>query len=118
MDTPPENGSFECLDGFHRRLDSWLDTLPEDTDNITQAMNDEFQGQAFRVGASAGDLVICTRLCLCVGFVSYHDLADLCTRGMMLMCDGPVACALFKGIHVCRMAAQSTVVTNHASYNI
>lgn len=58
VDTPAENGSFECLDGFHRRLDSWLDTLPEGTQSITQAMNDEFHGQAFRVGASAGDLVI------------------------------------------------------------
>ena len=59
VDTPPENGAFECLDGFHLQLDAWLDTLPEGTESITGAMNDEFQGQAFRVGASAGDLVIC-----------------------------------------------------------
>eukprot|EP01052_Picozoa_sp_SAG31_P028321 SAG31_NODE_2724_length_5187_cov_2.096895_3_plen_97_part_00 len=59
VDTPPENGAFECLDGFHRRLDDWLCALPEGTKSLTQAMNDEFQGQALRVGASAGDLIIC-----------------------------------------------------------
>ena len=59
VDTPPENGAFECLDGFHLKLDAWLDTLPEGTESIVKAMNEEFRGQAHRVGASAGDLVIC-----------------------------------------------------------
>ena len=50
VDTPPENGAFVCLPGFHRQLDSWLDTLSEGTDNLCAAMNDEFQGDYLRVG--------------------------------------------------------------------
>ena len=60
VDTPAENGAFVCLPGFHKKLDSWLDTLPEGTASLPAAMNDEFRGSpdALRVGASCGDLVI------------------------------------------------------------
>lgn len=48
------------MSGRFQRLDSWLDTLPDGTDNMRPAMNDHFRGspELLRVGASAGDLVI------------------------------------------------------------
>ena len=54
-DTPAHQGAFICVPGFHRRIDAWLDALPEDADPRQQdllALGTE------RIGAEAGDLVI------------------------------------------------------------
>jgi hypothetical protein len=61
VDTPPQNGAFVCVPGFHRKLDAWLDELPPDTDNLREAFNRQFPAggpDALRVGAAAGDLII------------------------------------------------------------
>lgn len=45
VDTPAANGAFVCIPGFHRRLDDWLDTLPQrqgaDEIDMRSVMNDE-----------------------------------------------------------------------------
>ena len=56
VDTPAANGAFVCVPGFHKKLDDWLDTLPEDGED--PAKQDLLALGTTRVGASAGDLVI------------------------------------------------------------
>lgn len=56
VDTPAANGAFVCVPGFHKKLDAWLETLPEDGDD--PAKQDLLSLGTRRVGASAGDLVI------------------------------------------------------------
>lgn len=54
-DTPAEQGAFVCVPGFHRRLEAWLDELPEGADPRGQ---DLLALGTRRIGAEAGDLVI------------------------------------------------------------
>jgi len=54
-DTPPEQGAFRCVPGFHRRLDAWLDALPEGADPRAQDLH--ALGVKY-VGGRAGDLII------------------------------------------------------------
>ncbi len=54
-DTPPEQGAFRCVPGFHRRLDAWLDSLPPGADPRAQ----DLHGLGVKhIGGRAGDLVI------------------------------------------------------------
>ena len=55
VDTPPEQGAFRCVPGFHRRLDAWLDALPADRDPRRE---DLYPFGVKQVGGRAGDLVI------------------------------------------------------------
>lgn len=54
-DTPPEQGAFRCVPGFHRRLDAWLDGLPAGSDPRAQDLH--ALGVKL-IGGRAGDLVI------------------------------------------------------------
>jgi hypothetical protein len=54
-DTPPEQGAFRCVPGFHRRLDAWLDALPPGADPRRQDLH---ALGVQRIGGRAGDLVI------------------------------------------------------------
>lgn len=54
-DTPPEQGAFRCVPGFHRRLDAWLDALPAGADPRGQDLH---ALGVQHVGGRAGDLVI------------------------------------------------------------
>ena len=56
-DTPPEQGAFRCVPGFHRRLDAWLDALPAGSDPRAQDLH--ALGVKL-IGGRAGDLVIWT----------------------------------------------------------
>jgi hypothetical protein len=63
VDTPAENGAFVCVPGFHRKVDDWLQALPEDAAPAEQdylAMRGTSGKGLTRVGANAGDLVIWT----------------------------------------------------------
>jgi len=53
-DTPAEQGAFCCVPGFHRRLESWLSSLPAGTD--PRQVN--LDAQAVPIAAQAGDFVI------------------------------------------------------------
>jgi Phytanoyl-CoA dioxygenase (PhyH) len=54
-DTPPEQGAFTCVPGFHRRLADWLASLPAGADPRTQ----DLHALGSRpIGGRAGDLVI------------------------------------------------------------
>jgi hypothetical protein len=54
-DTPPEQGAFTCVPGFHRRIDAWLASLPPDADPRTQ----DLHALGSRpIGGRAGDLII------------------------------------------------------------
>lgn len=54
-DTPPEQGAFRCVPGFHRRLDAWLDGLPAGADPRGQ----DLHALGVRaIGGRAGDLII------------------------------------------------------------
>ena len=54
-DTPAEQGAFNCVPGFHKRIEDWLDDLPPDVDPKQQ---DLLALGTRRVAAEAGDLVI------------------------------------------------------------
>lgn len=54
-DTPPEQGAFTAVPGFHRRIDSWLASLPAGTDPRAQDMH---ALGAIPIAGRAGDLVI------------------------------------------------------------
>lgn len=54
-DTPPEQGAFRCVPGFHRKLDAWLGALPQGANPREQ----DLRALGVRhVGGTAGDLVI------------------------------------------------------------
>lgn len=54
-DTPPEQGAFRCVPGFHRRLDAWLDALPPGADPRREDLH---ALGVKHIGGLAGDLVI------------------------------------------------------------
>jgi hypothetical protein len=53
-DTTAEQGAFELVPGFHRRIDAWLEDLDPGVDPRTV----DLSAEARRVAASAGDLII------------------------------------------------------------
>jgi hypothetical protein len=53
-DTAAEQGAFEVVPGLHRRINAWLENLPEDV-NPREV---DLSAQARRVAANAGDLII------------------------------------------------------------
>jgi ectoine hydroxylase-related dioxygenase (phytanoyl-CoA dioxygenase family) len=54
-DTPPEQGAFTCVPGFHRRIDSWLDGLPAGAN----PRREDLHALGSRpIAGRAGDLVI------------------------------------------------------------
>ncbi len=55
-DTPGNQGAFTCIPGFHRKLESWLKSLPSDA-NPRHVVR-EYQEQAEPIAGKAGDLVI------------------------------------------------------------
>lgn len=55
-DTPGNQGAFTCIPGFHRKLEEWLKSLPEDA-NPGQVVR-KYQTEAVPVAGKAGDLVI------------------------------------------------------------
>src|SRR5947209_2909071 len=54
-DTPPEQGAFTCVPGFHRRIGAWLASMPHDADPRRQDLH-ALGSQP--IGGSAGDLII------------------------------------------------------------
>ncbi|MBV8752988.1 MAG: phytanoyl-CoA dioxygenase family protein [Hyphomicrobiales bacterium] len=54
-DTPPEQGAFTCVPGFHRRISTWLANLPADSDPRQQDLH-ALGSQP--IGGCAGDLII------------------------------------------------------------
>ena len=54
-DTPAEQGAFQCVPGFHHRMDKWLASLPPDADPNIQAQN-SLEPQP--IAGRAGDLII------------------------------------------------------------
>jgi hypothetical protein len=53
-DTRAEQGAFEVVPGFHKRIDGWLRGLGEGVD----PRRVDLSGQARRIAANAGDLII------------------------------------------------------------
>jgi hypothetical protein len=53
-DTPAEQGSFRCVPKFHRKLEGWLEALPENTD----PRQVDLESEAVPIAAGAGDFVI------------------------------------------------------------
>jgi hypothetical protein len=53
-DTTAEQGAFETVPGFHRRIDAWLGSLGEDVD----PRRVDLSAEARRIAAKAGDLII------------------------------------------------------------
>ena len=53
-DTTAEEGAFECVPGLHKRIDAWLESLPDDVNPRTV----DLTSQARRIAANAGDLII------------------------------------------------------------
>jgi len=53
-DTTAEQGAFEAVPGFHRRIDAWLESLPEGAD----PRRVDLSAGARRIAANAGDLII------------------------------------------------------------
>ncbi len=55
-DTPSNQGAFTCIPGFHRKLEAWLDSLPDDQN--PQHIVRDYQDQSVPIAGNAGDLVI------------------------------------------------------------
>ncbi|HUO12107.1 MAG TPA: phytanoyl-CoA dioxygenase family protein [Caulobacteraceae bacterium] len=53
-DTTAEQGAFEVVPGFHKRIDAWLESLGDDVD----PRSIDLSAEARRVAANAGDLII------------------------------------------------------------
>lgn len=53
-DTAAEQGAFQCVPGFHRRIDDWLAGLPPGADPRAQ----DLSAGAVKVPGQAGDMVI------------------------------------------------------------
>jgi hypothetical protein len=53
-DTPADQGAFEAVPGFHKRIDAWLESLGEGED----PRRVDLSAGAKRVAAGAGDLII------------------------------------------------------------
>ncbi len=53
-DTAANQGAFQCVPGFHRRLEAWLAGLPASTD----PRQIDFSAQTKPIAAEAGDMVI------------------------------------------------------------
>jgi hypothetical protein len=53
-DVAADQGAFTCVPGFHRKLDYWLESLPEGADPRAQVVPDA----AVPIAGRAGDLVI------------------------------------------------------------
>jgi hypothetical protein len=53
-DTAAEQGAFEVIPGFHKRIDAWLEGLGEGVD----ARRVDLSAEARRIAANAGDLII------------------------------------------------------------
>ncbi len=54
-DTPPEQGAFTLVPGFHRRVEAWLATLPPGADPRREDMH---ALGAKPIGGRAGDLIV------------------------------------------------------------
>jgi hypothetical protein len=54
-DTEANQGAFRCVAGFHRRIDTWLKSLPPDADPRRQDLE---QFGAVPIAGRAGDLII------------------------------------------------------------
>jgi ectoine hydroxylase-related dioxygenase (phytanoyl-CoA dioxygenase family) len=54
-DTPPEQGAFTLVPGFHRRVEDWLKSLPPGADPRSQNIH-ALGSQP--IGGRAGDLII------------------------------------------------------------
>jgi hypothetical protein len=54
-DTPPEQGAFTCVPGFHHRIEAWLASLPPGADPRQQDLH-ALGSQP--IGGRAGDLII------------------------------------------------------------
>jgi hypothetical protein len=54
-DTAVDQGCFGCVPGFHRRVESWLASLPAGADPRAQAVQEL---QALPIAGQAGDLII------------------------------------------------------------
>jgi hypothetical protein len=55
-DTPPNQGAFTCIPGFHRKLEAWLKSLPSDAD--PRKVIRERSAEAIPISGKAGDLII------------------------------------------------------------
>lgn len=53
-DTPAGQGAFTCIPGFHKRIDKWLDDLPDGADPRQEILKEP----TTRIEANAGDLII------------------------------------------------------------
>ena len=53
-DTTAEQGAFEAVPGFHKRIDAWLGSLGEGVD----PRRVDLSAGARRIAANAGDLII------------------------------------------------------------
>lgn len=53
-DTAAEQGAFEVVPGFHKRIDAWLESLGDDAD----PRRVDLSAGARRIAANAGDLII------------------------------------------------------------
>lgn len=54
-ETPAEQGAFQCVPGFHRRMDAWLASLPEGADPNAQDLDSL---RPHPIAGGAGDLII------------------------------------------------------------
>ncbi len=58
-DIQEQQGAFQCIAGFHKKLDTWLEGLDDDVNPREAILSKIYQNDARKIAADAGDLIIC-----------------------------------------------------------
>jgi uncharacterized protein Usg len=60
-DIDANQGAFQCIPGFHKKIDVWLENLPQKRNPREEILKQEYQQAAIKVPANRGDLIICSQ---------------------------------------------------------
>lgn len=58
-DIKEDQGAFQCIAGFHKKLDGWLNSLDKGIDPRDEILNEKYKSKVSKIAANKGDLIIC-----------------------------------------------------------
>jgi len=58
-DIKEEQGAFQCIPGFHKKLDVWLEQLKKEDNPREEILKEKYQNESIKISAKAGDFIIC-----------------------------------------------------------
>jgi len=60
-DVKEEQGAFQCMPGFNKKLDTWLKDLGEKDNPREEILDDKYKSAIRKIAAEAGDFIICNQ---------------------------------------------------------